>query len=200
MSNKILTFCNLLPRKLTKKSHIKIEWCQPLSSEKNKILDKTKDKPVVFLCSICLTWSLITPKPPKYPSQTPNPITLWTKSKHRILLLIYEKEIRIVKLNEMCVEETKSQNEKETFIMILTENRKIEKQNSSLWTFEIIDHYNIIIKSRKETPSNFDMNFAQFMICSQKLIYFDSLWETNLVTHCRKILWIDNEIEKKERN
>ena len=44
-----------------------------------------------------------------------------------------KKEIRIVKLNEMCVEETKSQNEKETFIMILTkEKRKIEKQNSSL--------------------------------------------------------------------
>ena len=58
-----------------------------------------------------------------------------------------KKEIRIVKLNEMCVEETKSQNEKETFIMILTkEKRKIEKQNSSLWKFEIIDHYNILSK------------------------------------------------------
>ena len=35
-----------------------------------------------------------------------------------------KKEIRIVKLNEMCVEETKSQNEKETFIMILKLRRE----------------------------------------------------------------------------
>ena len=66
------------------------------------------------------------------------------------MLFIYEKEIRIVKLNEMCVEETKSQNVKETFIMILTEKRKIEKQNSSLWTFEKIDHYNILSKVGKK--------------------------------------------------
>lgn len=55
------------------------------------------------------------PQAPQIYPRPPNPITLWTKNKHRILLLIYEKEIRIVKLNEMCVEETKSQNEKKHY-------------------------------------------------------------------------------------
>lgn len=68
-NDKILTFCNLFPPKLTKKAILKLNDANlsPQKKKLNKILDKTKDKPVVFLCSICLTWSLITPSPPNTP-------------------------------------------------------------------------------------------------------------------------------------
>ena len=83
----------IYPPKLTKKAILKLNDANlsPQKKKQNKILDKTKDKPVVFLCSICLKWSLITPQAPQIPPRPPNPITLWTKNKHRILLFIYEK-------------------------------------------------------------------------------------------------------------
>ena len=112
-NDKILTFCNLSPQ-LTKKSHIKIEWCQPpqKKTKQNSWQNKRQASSVSLLNLPYMKPNY--PQAPRIPPRPPNPITLWTKNKHRILLFIYEKEIRIVKLNEMCVEATKSQNKKET--------------------------------------------------------------------------------------
>ena len=113
-NDEILTFCNLSPQ-LTKKAILKLNDANlspQKKTEQNSWQNKRQASSVSLLNLPYMKPNY--PQAPQIPPRPPNPITLWTKNKHRILLFIYEKEIRIVKLNEMCVEETKSQNKKET--------------------------------------------------------------------------------------